>query len=92
MLGRMAVSPGPRRQHAGRVRSNMPATWRLVPGAGGRGPGSSARGAVVYLGEVAPALGISKAFASRLIAQAMLADKSRNLGYQQGWTAAHPRA
>jgi hypothetical protein len=47
---------------------------------------------VVYLGEVAPALGISKAFASRLIAQAMLADKSRNLGYQQGWTAAHPRA
>jgi hypothetical protein len=42
---------------------------------------------VVYLGEVAEGLGIHKAFASRLLAQAVLAGKIRNLGHQKGWTA-----
>jgi DNA-binding IclR family transcriptional regulator len=49
-------------------------------------------GGVVYLGEVAEALGINKAFASRLLAQATLAGKIRNLGHQQGWTGASPRS
>jgi len=49
-------------------------------------------GGVVYLGEVASALGINKAFASRLLAQATLAGKVRNLGHQQGWTATSPRS
>ncbi|MCL6503310.1 MAG: hypothetical protein K6T86_11535 [Pirellulales bacterium] len=42
---------------------------------------------VVYLGEVAAVLGINKAFASRLLAQATLAGKIRDLRHQQGWTA-----
>jgi DNA invertase Pin-like site-specific DNA recombinase len=49
-------------------------------------------GGVVYLGEVSEALGIHKAFASRLLAQATLSGKIRNLGHQQGWTARSPRS
>jgi hypothetical protein len=46
---------------------------------------------VVYLGEVAAVLSINKAFASRLLAQATLAGKIRDLRHQQGWTAQSPR-
>lgn len=48
-------------------------------------------GGVVYIGEVAEALGVNRAFASRLLAQATLAGKIRNLGHQKGWTAASSR-
>ena len=48
-------------------------------------------GGVVYIAEVAEALGVKKAFASRLLAQATLAGKIRNLGHQRGWTAASSR-
>jgi DNA invertase Pin-like site-specific DNA recombinase len=44
-------------------------------------------GGTVYVNDVAAGLGIHKAFASRLLAQAVLAGKVRNLGHQKGWTA-----
>jgi DNA-binding IclR family transcriptional regulator len=44
-------------------------------------------GGTVYVNDVAAALGIHKAFASRLLAQAVQAGKVRNLGHQKGWTA-----
>jgi hypothetical protein len=46
------------------------------------------RGDAVYVQEVADALGVNKAFTSRLLAQAVLSGKVRNLGHQKGWTAA----
>lgn len=46
------------------------------------------RGDVVFVGEVAEALGVNKAFASTLLAKAVLSGKVRNLGHQKGWTAA----
>ncbi len=49
------------------------------------------QGGVVYIGEVAEALGVNRAFASRLLAQATLAGKIRNLGHQKGWTATSSR-
>jgi len=42
----------------------------------------------VYVQEVADALGVNKAFTSRLLAQAVLSGKVRNLGHQKGWIAA----
>ncbi len=45
------------------------------------------RGEAVYVQEVADALGINKAFTSRLLAQAVLSGKVRNLGHQKGWIA-----
>lgn len=44
------------------------------------------RGAVVYVQDVADALGVNKAFASTLLAKAVLSGKVRNLGHQKGWT------
>lgn len=46
------------------------------------------RGDVVYVGEVAEALGVNKAFASTLLAKAVLSGKVKNLGHQKGWIAA----
>ncbi len=46
------------------------------------------RGDVVYVQDVADALGVHKAFTSRLLAQAVLSGKVRNLGHQKGWIAA----
>ena len=46
------------------------------------------RGDVVYVGEVAEALGVNKAFASTLLAKAVLSGKVKNLGHQKGWLAA----
>ncbi|MBM4000562.1 MAG: recombinase family protein [Planctomycetes bacterium] len=46
------------------------------------------RGDVVYVQDVADALGVNKAFASTLLAKAVLSGKVRNLGHQKGWTAA----
>jgi len=46
------------------------------------------RGDAVYVQEVADALGINKAFTSRLLAQAVISGKVRNLGHQKGWIAA----
>lgn len=46
------------------------------------------RGDAVYVQEVADALGVNKAFTSRLLAQAVLSGKVRNLGHQKGWIAA----
>ena len=48
-------------------------------------------GGVAYIAELAEPLGLNKAFASRLLAQATLAGKIRNLGHQRGWTAASSR-
>lgn len=46
------------------------------------------RGEAVYVQDVADALGVHKAFTSRLLAQAVLSGKVRNLGHQKGWIAA----
>lgn len=46
------------------------------------------RGDVVYVQDVADALGVNNAFTSRLLAQAVLSGKVRNLGHQKGWIAA----
>lgn len=46
------------------------------------------RGDVVYVGEVAEALGVNKAFASTLLAKAVLSGKVKNLGHQKGWIVA----
>jgi len=46
------------------------------------------RGDVVFVQDVADALGVNKAFASTLLAKAVLSGKVRNLGHRQGWTAA----
>jgi hypothetical protein len=46
------------------------------------------RGDVVYVQDVADALAVNKAFASTLLAKAVLSGKVRNLGHQKGWTAA----
>ncbi|MBM3999160.1 MAG: hypothetical protein FJ297_06390 [Planctomycetes bacterium] len=46
------------------------------------------RGDVVYVQDVADTLGVNKAFASTLLAKAVLSGKVRNLGHQKGWTAA----
>jgi hypothetical protein len=43
---------------------------------------------VVFVQDVADALGVHKAFTSRLLAQAVLSGKVRNLGHQKGWIAA----
>jgi site-specific DNA recombinase len=45
------------------------------------------RGDAVYVQEVADALGVNKAFTSRLLAQSVLSGKVRNLGHQKGWIA-----
>ncbi len=45
------------------------------------------RGDVVYVQDVADALGVHKAFTSRLLAQAVLSGKVKNLGHQKGWIA-----
>lgn len=37
--------------------------------------------------EVADALGVHKAYTSRLLAQCVLSGKVRNLGHQKGWIA-----
>jgi DNA invertase Pin-like site-specific DNA recombinase len=46
------------------------------------------RGEVVFVQDVADTLGVHKAFTSRLLAQAVLSGKVRNLGHQKGWIAA----
>jgi hypothetical protein len=44
-------------------------------------------GAVVFIRDVARGLGIHMTSASRLLAQAVLSGKVRNLGHQKGWIA-----
>ena len=46
------------------------------------------RNEVVYLKEVAEALGIVRPYASRLLGQAVLSGQVVNLGHQKGWIAA----
>lgn len=46
------------------------------------------RGDVVYVKDVANALGITQPTTSALLAQAVLSGKVRNLGHQKGWIAA----
>jgi len=46
------------------------------------------QGEIVYVKDVAGALGISQPFTSALLAQAVLSGKVRNLGHQKGWIAA----
>ena len=43
---------------------------------------------MVYVGEVAEALGVNKAFASTLLAKSVFSGKVKNLGHQKGWIAA----
>ena len=46
------------------------------------------RGEAVYLQDKADALGVNRVFTSRLLTQAVLSGKVRNLGHQKGWVAA----
>jgi hypothetical protein len=46
------------------------------------------RGDVVFLRDVSEHFGFRQPYTSRLIAQAVLSGKVRNLGHQKGWIAA----
>jgi hypothetical protein len=50
------------------------------------------RGDVVYIRDISKRLGVRQPYASRLLAQAILSSKVRNLGHQKGWTAAEQAA